>query len=186
MERLIRSLETAPVVDRGDYEYFVHPVTDGIPQVEPALLREISDAIIDSSAVADVDKILTAEAMGIHIATALSLSTDLPFVIARKRSYGFDDEVPVHQETGYSESELYINGIEPGDRLVIVDDVLSTGNTMAALTAAAERRDAIVESIVVVIRRDTEANVVDLPAPVTHLVAVDVVDGSVRIRDSLD
>lgn len=185
MERLIRSLETAPVVDRGDYEYFVHPVTDGIPQVEPALLREISDAIVDSSAVEGVDKILTAEAMGIHITTALSLATDLPFVIARKRSYGFEDEVPVHQETGYSENELYVNGIEPGDRLVVVDDVLSTGNTLAALTAAAERRDASVESIVVVIRRDADEDVVELPAPVTHLVAVDVADGTVRIRDSL-
>ena len=185
MEQLIRSLETAPVVTRGEYEYFVHPVTDGIPLVEPALLREISRAILETSAVAGATKILTAEAMGIHIATALSLESDLPFVIARKRSYGFEDEIPVHQETGYGESELYVNGIEEGDRLLVVDDVLSTGNTLSALTSAATQSGAEIESIVVVIRRDTADTEVDLPAPVTHLVAVEIDDGSVEIVDSI-
>lgn len=181
MDRLIRSLEAAPVVDRGEYQYFVHPVTDGIPNVEPALLREISEEIVARVDIEAFDAIFTAEAMGIHIATAVSLETDLPFVIARKRSYGFDGEVAVHQETGYSESELYVNGLEAGDRLLVVDDVISTGNTLAALAAAAESCGAEIGAIAVVIKRTGDATLPDLPVPVTHLVEVDVVDGHVVV-----
>ena len=49
--------------------------------------------------------------MGIPLATALSIKTGIPFVVVRKRSYGLEGECQVHQQTGYSENELYINGI---------------------------------------------------------------------------
>lgn len=184
MDHLIRSLESAPVVERGEYEYFVHPITDGIPLVEPKLMDEIAREITERADLNRIDKILTAEAMGIHIATALSLESGLPFVIARKRSYKFDEEVAVHQETGYGENELYINGLSDGDRLLIVDDVISTGNTLAALSQAAEACGAEIEQIIVVIRRTGDNDIPNLPVPVDHLVEVDVVDGRVEILDS--
>lgn len=184
MERLTRSLKSAPVVDRGDYQYFVHPITDGIPLVEPALLREIAAGVTRVTDLDAVDKILTAEAMGIHLTTAVSLATDVPFVIARKRQYGFDNEVAVHQETGYAESELYVNGIEEGDRVLILDDVFATGSTLAALSEAVEVCGASVVDIVVVIRRETDDDVPELPVPVKHLVRVDVVDDEVVIVET--
>lgn len=184
MDHLIQSLKDAPVVDRGEYEYFVHPLTDGIPLVEPELMAEIGRAITDRADLDNIDKILTAEAMGIHIATAVSLESGVPFVIARKRSYRFDDEVAVHQETGYGESELYINGLEDGDRLLVVDDVISTGNTLAALTEAAQTCGATIEQIVVTIRRTGDTDIPELPTTVEHLVEVDVVDGAVEIIDA--
>lgn len=185
MDLLTDSLREAPVVQRGDYEYFVHPVSDGIPLVEPALLREIAGAIAEAVDVTAADKILTAEAMGIHIATAVSLETDVPFVIARKRSYGFDGEVPVHQETAYGEGELYVNCVEPDDEVLIVDDVCSTGNTLAAMASAVDHIGASVTDIVVVIRRTSDEPLPDLPTPVTSLIDVDVEDGSVVVRETV-
>lgn len=41
METLRRTLEDAPVITRGKYEYFVHPVTDGIPLVEVKSLIDV-------------------------------------------------------------------------------------------------------------------------------------------------
>lgn len=184
MDRLVRSLEAAPVVERGNYDYFVHPVTDGIPLVEAPLLREIAAAIRRLTDLDAVDKILTAEAMGIHLATAVTLESDVPFVIARKRSYGFEGEVAVHQATGYGESELYVNHVDADDHLLILDDVISTGSTLAALCDAVETCGATVEELVVVIKRDSDESIPDLPVPVTHLVEVDVVDGAVVVLDT--
>lgn len=183
MDRLVQSLREAPVVSRGKYEYFVHPVTDGIPSVEAALLREIAVGVERVADLKDVDRILTAEAMGIHHAAAVSLETDVPFSVARKRSYGFDDEVAVHQETGYSEDELYINGVEPGERVLLLDDVFSTGGTLEALHDALVELGAEPTEVVVVIRRGDED---DLPVPVRHLVRVDVRDGEVHVLDRAD
>jgi adenine phosphoribosyltransferase len=182
MNRLVGSLEEAPVVSREGYEYFVHPVTDGIPAVDAPLLREIASGISQLADLEGVDRILTAEAMGIHHATALTLETEIPFSVARKRSYGFEHEVAVHQETGYSESELYINGIEPGERVLVVDDVYSTGSTLRALCEALLELGAEPTEVVVVIRRGDEP--VDLPVSLKSLVRVDVRDGEVVVHET--
>jgi adenine phosphoribosyltransferase len=182
MERLRQSLREAPVVERGDYQYFVHPVTDGIPLVEADLLREVAagvEARVDFGA---VEKILAPEAMGVHHAAAVTLATDVPFVVARKRSYGFDDEVAVHQETGYGESELYVNNVHEGDRVLLLDDVYATGGTLRALCDALDAIGAELVDVVVVIHKEIE-DATELPVPVTSLVRVDVVDGEVVILD---
>lgn len=184
MERLTASLREAPVVDRDGYAYFVHPVTDCLPQVDPELLEEIAAGIEAAVDLDDVDEVFTAEAMGIHHATAVALESRVPFVVARKRSYGFDDEVAVHQRTGYDEGQLYVNGVHEGDRVVLLDDVLATGGTLRALYDALESIGAEVLDVVVVIRKRLSESP-DLPFEVTSLVDVAVVDGEVVIEDSL-
>lgn len=182
MERLERSLRRAPVIKRGEYDYLIHPVTDGIPPVEPALLREVVDRVKEVANLDDVDTIVAPEAMGIHHATALSLDTGLPFVVVRKRAYGLDGEVAVHQETGYAEGELYINYVEEGDRVLFLDDVYSTGGTLEAVCSALLDIGAEIVDVVVVLRRGP-IEPTDLPIEVKHLLHIDVVDGEVVIHD---
>ncbi|WP_254535780.1 hypoxanthine/guanine phosphoribosyltransferase [Halomarina litorea] len=181
LTRLKASLRSAPVVDRDGYDYMVHPVTDGIPRVEPDLLREVARALATVADLEGVDYLVTPEAMGIHHATALSLETDLPFVVVRKRSYGLDGEVAVHQTTGYGEDELYLNGVEAGDRVCVVDDMLSTGGTLAAVCTALGEAGAEVVDVVTVLRRDD--GIPDLPVDPSSLLRVEVVDGEVRIEE---
>ncbi|MFB6139692.1 MAG: adenine phosphoribosyltransferase, partial [Halosimplex sp.] len=129
MNRLKRSLLDAPIVEKEGYHYFVHPISDGVPMLHPELLREIVIKIIRKAELEDVDKIVTPAAMGIHISTAVSLMTDIPIVVVRKREYGLDGEVALSQVTGYSSSEMYVNDVYEGDRVLVLDDVLSTGGT---------------------------------------------------------
>lgn len=152
LERLKKSLLEAPIYKRGDYNYFIHPITDGVPEVRPDLIREVVTHIIRTANL-DVDKIVTIEAMGIHIGTGLSLFTDIPLVIIRKRKYGLPGEIEVSQVTGYSKGQLYLNGISPGDRVIIVDDVISTGGTALATLAALKAAGAEVADFVAVIER---------------------------------
>jgi adenine phosphoribosyltransferase len=178
LERLVSSLETCPIVKRGDYNYFIHPITDGVPIVDPALLREVGAAMVKVLDLNRVNKIVVAEAMGIPIGTVLSTMTDIPLNIVRKREYKLPGEIAVHQATGYSKGELYLNGIMRGDRVVIVDDVVSTGGTTRALLKALEIAGAVVTDICFAIQRGDP----DISRPFKSLVRVEVTD-RVRIVD---
>jgi adenine phosphoribosyltransferase len=153
LERLISSLESCPIVARGEYNYFIHPITDGVPSIEPALLREVATAMIKAIDLDGVNRIITAEAMGIHIGSVISCMTDLPLNIVRKREYLLPGEVSIHQVTGYSKGQLFLNGVQKGDRVVIVDDVISTGGTMRALLAALSHAGAEVVDVCIAIKR---------------------------------
>ncbi len=79
LERLKRSLLEAPIYKRGDYNYFIHPITDGVPEVRPDLIREVVTHIIRTANL-DVDKIVTIEAMGDpHRDRPLPLQPDIPW-----------------------------------------------------------------------------------------------------------
>ncbi len=180
MDRLHESLHEAPIIDKGGYEYVVHPISNGVPMLEPALLREVVVTIMQSVDL-DVDKIVAPEAMGIHLATALSLQTDIPLVVIRKRAYGLPEEMPLHKTTGYSESEMYINDVEAGDRLLIVDDLLSTGGTLAAICDALDSIGAEIADIAVVIEKNGPSAMDKTDHGVTSLVEIEVENSEVTI-----
>jgi len=182
MDRLERSLLETPVIEKEGYHYFVHPISDGVPTLKPALLREIVVRIIRAADVENVDKIVTPAAMGIHISTGVSMMTDVPLVVVRKREYGLDGEVSLKQVTGYSESEMFINDVYAGDRVLVIDDVLSTGGTLDAIVGALDEIGAEIVDIVAVIEKvGGENRMADREDDVTSLVSVEMVDGEVTI-----
>ena len=183
MDRLKQSLLDAPIIEKEGYQYFVHPISDGVPMLEPGLLREIVIGIIRKAELEDVDKIVTPAAMGIHISTAVSLMTDIPLVVIRKRKYGLEGEVALAQETGYSENEMYINDVYPGDKVLVLDDVLSTGGTLRAIAEALDSIGADIRDIVAVIKKAGDNELDDTEYDVKTLINVTVEDGEVIIVD---
>jgi adenine phosphoribosyltransferase len=172
LDRLVESLETCPMVMRGKYNYFIHPITDGVPLVDPALLRDVCSAMVKVLDLNNIDKIVVVEAMGIHIGAVLSTMTDIPMVVMRKRVYNLPNEVAVHQCTGYSKGELYLNGVYRTDRVVIIDDVVSTGGTMRALLKALDIAGAEVVDVCIAIQRGNP----DIGRPYKALVQIEVDD----------
>jgi len=183
LEILKESLINCPVIKRGEYNYFIHPISDGVPSIDPRLVKEISD-YIEGIADLNVDTILTIEAMGIPVANALSLKTGIPLTIVRKRPYFLEGEVELSQSTGYSKGALYINGLKKGDRVIIVDDVISTGGTLLALVKALQNMGVEITDVISVIGRgDGNLKLRELGVEPKILVTIDVSEKGVEIQD---
>ena len=45
LELLKKSLKEAPIVKKGEYHYVIHPITDGVPRIDPELLEEVVSEI---------------------------------------------------------------------------------------------------------------------------------------------
>ncbi len=182
---LERSLEEAPVIERNGYHYFIHPITDGVPEVDAGLLREVASRIVRALDTTDFDKIVCVEAMGIHLGTLLSTMLDRPLVIVRKRRYGLDGEIEIVQEKGYGREKLYLNGVSEGDEVVVVDDVVSTGGTLVGVLNALREAGAEIKDVVVVIARGGLRRVrEETGIEVKYLVRVEVDEDGVRVVES--
>lgn len=183
LERLKESLKNCPIVKFGDYQYFVHPITDGIPLGDPEVLKEVVEEILRVGNL-NCNKIVTAESMGFPIAAALSLRTGIPYVFIRKRRYGLPGEISIQQVTGYSGTNMYINFLGKGDRVVLVDDVISTGGTLRAIVKALRMIGAKIVDIVIVFEKTKEKDKLEkeLGVRIKTLLKIDVVDGKVVLR----
>lgn len=179
-------LERSPVVRLGSYDYAVTPITDGIPRVDPRSLREVVDRIMGMADL-DCDVILAPEAMGIPIAVPLSLRTGVPYAIVRKRRYGLPGEVEIDQATGYSRCAMFINGLNRGDRAVIVDDVLSTGGTLRCIVTTLQRMGVSIVDIVVVLEKGDARPALEreLGVRIKTLLRIEVRDAKVIVSDPL-
>src|SRR5438309_11178031 len=179
LERLRASLKGSPVVRFGDYEYFVHPITDGIPLGRPDVLDEVLTELAKIGDWSRCDKIVTAESMGFPLAAGLSLRVAEPYVFVRKRQYGLPGEVSLKQTTGYSKTDMFINNIRRGDRIVFVDDVISTGGTLVAIVKALRTIGAEIVDILIVFEKTRERARFEkeLGIRIKTLLKVDVVRG---------
>ena len=149
MKRLRQSVHDAPVVERDGNRYLVHPVSNGVPTLDPRLMREVVTGLVQLVDFEDADVIVTPVTMGVHVATALSLVTDVPLVVIRNREYGFDGETPFEHPDG----EYYLNDVTAGDRVVVVDDLVNTGQSIAAILEALDDVGAETLDVACVLRR---------------------------------
>lgn len=153
LQRLRTSLANAPVIWKGDYPYFIHPITDGVPRLDPEVLAAVTELCQQAIEWSAIDLILGIEAMGLPLTAPLSIRTGVPLVVGRKRSYGLEGEVVIDQATGYSKQPMYLNDIAPGERIAIVDDVLSTGGTLRAVIEGVKATGATIAHILVVVEK---------------------------------
>jgi adenine phosphoribosyltransferase len=88
-----------------------------------------------------IDVVAAAEARGFIFAAPLALELGAGFVPVRKPGKLPFDTVSFHYELEYGSDtlEMHIDGLKPGQNVLLVDDLLATGGTMLACCKLVER-----------------------------------------------
>ncbi len=104
------------------------------------LLRAAIDGLAGPSAGAGVTKVLGVEARGFIFAAPVALVLGAGFVPVRKvgKLPGQVEKAEYALEYGVDVLEVHRDAVTPGERVLIVDDVLATGGTAAAAVRLAE------------------------------------------------
>ena len=79
-------------------------------------------------------------------------------VVVRKRPYGLEGELEITQNTGYSESKLFINDVNINEKVLIIDDVVSTGGTLDSVIQGIHEIGGVVSQVVVVVEKNEGMN----------------------------
>lgn len=148
--RVRQAFEGCALIPVNGRQFVINSLTEQIPATSPDLLR---DAACWVAQVADFDratKIAGEEDKGAILVAATAILVDLPFGLARWQPSGLPGQVKVPFECEYTSGDLYLNGVEAGDRVVIVDDVISTGGTMVSLIEAIRQCDCEIVDVVCV------------------------------------
>lgn len=144
------SFDNKPLLPVGDFKFLVNPLTEQIPATTAELLQATTKWLVEVGNFRAATKIAGEEDKGAILVASTALETGLPFGMARWYPSGLEGQVGVDFKMEYASGQLFLNGIEKGDQVIIVDDMISTGGTMLALIEAVLNTDATIVDIICV------------------------------------
>jgi adenine phosphoribosyltransferase len=111
---------------------------------DPGAFAETIDALQTRFASAGVEKVVGIEARGLIFGSVLAHRMGAGFVPVRKpgKLPAKADRVTYDLEYGTDALEMHIDALRPGERTLIIDDLLATGGTARAAHDLVLRRDA--------------------------------------------
>lgn len=123
---------------------------------DPIAFSTITDLMVVRFGRGNVDKVVGIEARGFIIASPVAYHFGAGFVPIRKQGKLPSESVAEDYELEYGTAtlELHADGINPGERVLIVDDVLATGGTARAAASLVQRVGGKVCGIATVIELD--------------------------------
>ncbi len=101
---------------------------------QPKPLRMVIDALTQRYLNHEIDRIAAIDSRGFLIGSVLAYNLNKPLILVRKK-----DKLPppvisesYELEYGTSTVEIQEGSCQPGDKVLIVDDIIATGGTMMA------------------------------------------------------
>jgi len=112
------------------------------------VVESLAAAGRDESGAVVVDKVIGMEARGFILAAPVALALGVGFVPVRKAGKLPSATYSVSYSLEYAEEtlEMHADALAPGDRVLLVDDVLATGGTAAATRTLVHHADAEVHA----------------------------------------
>ena len=120
---------------------------------EPNALRYVIDAFEQRYADRPIDVVIGIEARGFLFAAPLALRLEKPLVPVRKEGKLPFETLAVKYALEYGDSavEVHTDAIVPGQRVLVVDDLLATGGTLAAAARLVEATGGELAGLAVVV-----------------------------------
>jgi orotate phosphoribosyltransferase len=113
-------------------------------ETKPLLLGRLAESLAESLP-SDTDRLAGPELGAVALAAAVSLLTGLPFVIVKKQSKDYATRKAIEGE------------LNRGDRVVVVEDILTTGAAAVRAADAVTEAGGVVLKIIAVVDREEGA-----------------------------
>jgi adenine phosphoribosyltransferase len=112
----------------------------------PAAFKAVTEHLAEHAAGLQCDAVLAIESRGFLVGAPLAQRLGLPLHLVRKRGKLPRAAITVRYELeyGFDHLEMHSDAIKRGGRYLIVDDVIATGGTAAAVASVVARQGATV------------------------------------------
>ncbi len=122
----------------------------------PKGLPRVIDGLCDAASGLDVDLVAGMESRGFLFGPALALQLGTGFALMRKpgKLPAAVTRAEYELEYGTDSMEMHSDAVQPGQRVLIVDDLLATGGTAVAATRLVEQLGGVVAGLQFVVELD--------------------------------
>ncbi|PRP84542.1 putative adenine phosphoribosyltransferase [Planoprotostelium fungivorum] len=139
LDKVVRQYPDFP--QKGILFRDVHPIMS-----DPAIRKELQDYYATQYQAQDIDVVVGLDSRGYYFGVPLADRLNVPFVPIRKggKLPGATYKIEYAKEYGKDSLEIQIEAIKPGQRVVVLDDLLATGGTIGGACQLLEKVGAVI------------------------------------------
>lgn len=165
-------IETIPDFPKPGIQFKCYPALLKSPDAFHKAILAFAERYRDMN----LNAIVGLDSRGFIFGAALAYEMKLPFVMVRKMGKLPRKVEQIHYELEYGKAffEIEVESIDPGDRVLIIDDILATGGTANAAAELVERIGGKVVEIACLIELKGSFSPKNLKHPFFSLISIDV------------
>ncbi len=162
MKYLVECFDNKEYVRLPNGNYYLYiPLTDQIPNTPYSL---IDDAVTELSKAVDFSTttvILGDEDRGGYLSALVAYKMKKSLAMSKWYPDGARGQLCIDFKNEYTKGKMYLNGLNRGDHITIVDDLIQTGSTIIALINLAKREKGVIIDNIVAIGEDMDCDGVE-------------------------
>lgn len=155
MDKLKEEIKSAKILNLNDYKFKVFSFGERGQKLDYELIKEIAEKLSKSikSDFQKFDYILSPEPGGHLWGSLVSLNLKKDINILRLHPSNEKGEVKVFRKTAYNNNQLFFNKFKKGDKVVILDDIISSGSTLKSIIEMLRKHKIIIVGIQTILTR---------------------------------
>lgn len=133
MKHIIKCFQDGKFVKVKDRNFLIYSLVDHEPATSYELVEDVVDEFSKLTDFSKADIILGEEDRGGFLAALMAYEHHKPFTLAKWNPNGVEGQISVDFRNAYTEGAMYIAGVEKGQKVIIVEDMVDSGGTIVAL-----------------------------------------------------
>lgn len=150
MKHVIDAFDKRPIAVVKGSRYLINPLTDHYPTTTYELLDDTVEELSKLTDYSKATKLLGEEDRGGFLCTLLAYKHKKAFGMAKWNPLDLVGQHEVEFRNAYAEGKMYIYGVEKGDKVIIVEDMVDSGGTIIALVKLLQKIEVEILDIVTV------------------------------------
>ena len=150
-------------------------------QMDPVLMREMAKELVRRFSGHTINKVMTVEASGIAPAIMVGDYLNVPVLFAKKKTPSTMDNMLVTEVFSFTKNKTYtvcVSGdyLNPGDKVLFVDDFLANGNAALGIIDLVEQAGATLEGMGFLIEKGFQTGGEELRSRGIHVESLAIID----------
>lgn len=150
MKYIYDAFHNGRLVKVKDRNFLINPLIDQQPATSYELMKDTVNELCGIANWDGVTKIFGEEDRGGFIAALIAYEKKLPLAMVKWNPIDLEGQISIPFRNAYTEGTMYANGLEKGDKVVLVEDMVDSGGTIISMINLLLKNEMKIADIVVV------------------------------------
>ena len=154
MKELISAFNNQPLVWVKDRNFLVNPLLDHMPTTTFDLLEDTIKSLSQLTDFSKANKLVGEEDRGGFLVALMAYYHKLSFGMVKWNPNGLNGHISVDFRNAYTEGKMYLSGVEKGDRIILVEDLVDSGGSIIAMIELLRKCEVEIIDVIVIAEKE--------------------------------